>query len=249
MPRYPNGQIPKKVLVKFGTEHWTTPGTLARWNALVADVKKNEGVTLRITGGPNAYRDLEWQKFYWLTLPYPQASYPGASSHGGAFRGKDTMALDVDNWAAIGKAKFYAYARKHGFEPGFFSWEPWHIIDWNPWVVPKPSGGGSTPKPEPKPTPVPVVPEEEEDEMASDRAVMYLTPETEKDRKKQREYLLIHNTISGMKFEISSSLGGSISEDQRRDLAAVYDVPSIRVVSESVAKNIKAAMDEVRQGK
>src|SRR5690606_20856005 len=31
-------------------------------------------------------------------------------------------------------------ARDAGFEPGFFDWEPWHIIDWSPWTM---SGGNA----------------------------------------------------------------------------------------------------------
>lgn len=248
MPRYPNGQIPEKVLVKFGTEHWTTPGTLARWKALVADVKKNEGVTLRITGGPNAYRNLRWQEFYWDTLPYPQAALPKTSSHGGAFRGKDTMALDVDNWSAIGKAKFYAYARKHGFEPGYFSWEPWHIIDWNPWVVPNTSGGNSKPVPKPVPKPTPAVPEEEEDDMPKNTGVTFLSP-AGAARAQQREYALIHNTGSGFQMQVSSGLGGSLAQTYKNSLAKTYDTPSWTEVSEGVADVIKDALAQVRASK
>lgn len=233
MPRYPNGQIPEKVLVKFGVEHWTTPGTLVRWNAMVADVKKNEGVTLRITGGPNAYRNLAWQQFYWDTLPYPQAARPRTSSHGGAFKGKDTMALDVDNWALIGKAKFYAYARKHGFEPGYFSWEPWHIIDWNPWVVPAPSGGGSTPKP--NPTPVPEIPEEEEEEMkglfftrASDKKVVYA----------------LFNDESGFWVEWTGT-----NPSNNNQIAQQWDTGSWVNLTESVAGAFKQSCADKRAGK
>lgn len=136
MARYPNGKIPKSVLVHLGGDHWLTPATKARWGALVEDVLRNEGVRLQITPGPNAYRDIGWQQHYWDTLPYPQASFPGGSSHGGDYKGRDSMAIDVGNWGLLGKAKFYTYARKHGFEPDFFDWEPWHIIDWSPWAMP-----------------------------------------------------------------------------------------------------------------
>lgn len=155
MARYPNGRIPKRDLVHLGGEHWLTQGTKVRWDRLVADVLENEGVRLQITEGPNAYRDIEWQRYYWNTLPYPQAAYFGTSSHGGEYNGRDSMAIDVDNWGMIGKNKFYAYARKHGFEPNFFDWEPWHIIDWSPWTVP---AGGGLPGPEEE------TPEEEDEE-------------------------------------------------------------------------------------
>jgi hypothetical protein len=147
MARYPNGRIPKSALVHLGGQHWLTPGTKARWDALVADVLENEGVRLRITSGPNAYRDYDAQVEA-KKRHGSNAAWPGTSSHGGVFNGRDSMAIDVGNWGEIGKTKFYAYARKHGFEPNYFDWEPWHIIDWSPWTVPSPP---APPKTEPKP--------------------------------------------------------------------------------------------------
>lgn len=158
MARYPNGQIPEHLLVRVGVEHYATPATAKRLSNLIADVFANEGILLRVTGGPNIYRNLKWQRFYWDVLPYPQAAYPGTSSHGGEYQGKDAIAADIDNWAQLGKAKFYRYAVKHGFTVNVFDWEPWHIIDFNPWVMPSPSGGGNV-------TPPTLTPEEEEEEM------------------------------------------------------------------------------------
>lgn len=163
MARYPNGGIPAYLLIEVGPYHWMTAPTAARWRALVADVLKNEGVTLRITPGKNAYRDRPGQVFARNAAcargRCNDAAVPGASSHGGEYQGRDSLAIDVDNWAVLGKAKFYAYCRKHGFEPGFFDWEPWHIIDWNPWVMP---AGASTSKPSGNTTPDPII---EEDDM------------------------------------------------------------------------------------
>lgn len=145
MARYANGKIPSRELVKLGTEHYATPATAQRLRNLIADVLASEGITLRVTGGPNIYRSIEWQRFYWDALPYPQAASPGTSSHGGEFHGRDSMAADIDNWRELGKAKFYRYANKHGFATDVISWEPWHIVDFNPWVMPA-NSGGSTPE-------------------------------------------------------------------------------------------------------
>lgn len=147
MARYPNGQIPASELVRLGTEHYATPATARRLANLISDVQKSEGISLYITGGPNIYRNLAWQLVYWDALPYPQAAYPGTSSHGGEHGGRDAMAVDIANWAELGKDKFYSYARKHGFTPDVFDWEPWHIVDYNPWVMPETPGGGSSVSP------------------------------------------------------------------------------------------------------
>lgn len=144
MPKYPNGYIPASELVLIEGNHPATRGTAARWAALKADVLKNEGVTLRITGGENAYRSYAGQVFARKNACAAgrcnDAAVPGTSSHGGSLNGRDSGAIDVSNWAVLGKDKFYAYCRRNGFEPGYFSWEPWHIIDWDPYNAP--SGGG-----------------------------------------------------------------------------------------------------------
>lgn len=140
-PKYPNGFIPRSELVQVERGHVATRGTAARWEALKADVLENEGVTLRITGEEeNAYRSLAGQqharKEACARGRCDDAAVPSYSSHGGSYKGRDSGAIDVANWAELGKELFYAYCRKHGFEPGFFEWEPWHIIDWNPYTVP-----------------------------------------------------------------------------------------------------------------
>lgn len=146
---YANGQIPLSELVNVGTNHWLTPATAARWNALVADVLEHEGILLRITAGWNAYRPKAEQKKAKADAcargRCQDAADPGTSSHGGLFRGRITMAVDITNWGLLGKVNFYAYARKHGFEPGLFDWEPWHLIDWAPFTMPATAGGGSVP--------------------------------------------------------------------------------------------------------
>lgn len=146
MSRFPNGQIPSNLLVELAPYHWMPAATADRWKRLVEDIRVNEGVTMYITPGKNAYRDYEGQVFARNNACAEgrcnDAAVPGTSSHGGEYRGRDSQAIDVANWAEIGQDKWYAYCRKHGFEPGFFDWEPWHIIDWSPWTS---SGGGKAP--------------------------------------------------------------------------------------------------------
>lgn len=202
MARYPNGRIPESELVRLGVEHYATPATAQRLKNLIADVKANEGVTLRVTGGPNIYRNLKWQNFYWDVLPFPQAARPGTSSHGGEYQGRDAMAADIDNWAEIGKDKFYRYARKHGFTPGIFSWEPWHIVDFNPWVMPEVSGGGSDGSAKPKP---PITPEEQEEDDMKPFMIW------KKNANGTRQWALISGDLARMvpiyKLETANALG------------------------------------------
>ncbi len=242
MSRYPNGQIPARLLVEVGPYHWLTAPTAARWHALVADILKHEGVTMRITPGKNGYRDKPGQVFARNNAcargRCNDAAIPGTSSHGGECRGRDSMAIDVQNWGVLGKDKWYAYCRKHGFDPGFFDWEPWHIIDWNPWVLPATTGSSATPIPVPEP-------EEEEDDMPKNTGLLYRAP-MEEPKEKQREYLLILNTGSGYHGTISSGLGGEIEPDRRREFANAFDTTSIIRVNEAEAKAFKAELPSIR---
>jgi hypothetical protein len=146
---YGNGQIPleRLELIANGTnadgywEHRLAPGTAARWRALVADVLANEGIRLYISPGWNGYRPLSFQVL--AKRKYGRnAAAPGFSSHGGYFEGRESMAVDVGNWGQLGAAKFFAYARKHGFVADYFNGkngrplEQWHLIDFDPWTVP-----------------------------------------------------------------------------------------------------------------
>lgn len=145
-PRYKNGFIPVSELVLIEGNHLATRGTAARWENLKTDVLYHEGVTLRITGGENAYRSYSGQVFARKNAcaegRCDDAAEPGFSSHGGSLNGRDSGAIDVSNWADIGIVKFYDYCRRNGFEPGYFDWEPWHIIDWAPYTLPASAAGG-----------------------------------------------------------------------------------------------------------
>ena len=146
MSRFANGQIPRNLLVELAPYHWMPAATAVRWKSLVEDIRRNEGVTMYTTPGKNAYRDYEGQVFARNNACAEgrcnDAAVSGTSSHGGEYQGRDSLAIDVANWAEIGQRKWYDYCRKHGFEPGFFDWEPWHIIDWSPWTMP---AGGKVP--------------------------------------------------------------------------------------------------------
>jgi hypothetical protein len=227
MSRYPNGRIPDNQLVKLGTEHFATPATAKRLANLIADVLAREGITLRVTGGPNIYRSLAWQKFYWNNLPYPQAAYPGTSSHGGVWNNRDCLAVDIDNWAQLGKTKFYYYANKHGFTTNVFDWEPWHIIDFNCWVMPAPSGGGSKPTPE-------AIPDEEEEDM---KGAWY------KNAKGQTIYIWF-DTRSGFYMEING-----VNPSDNNTIARYWGTGSWPELTASVADALNRKCAEVRQGK
>lgn len=237
MSRYKNGQIPSSLLVEVGPYHWMPAATAARWRALVADIQKAEGVTMRITPGKNAYRDYEGQVFARNAAcargRCNDAAVPGTSSHGGEYQGRDSLAIDVDNWAVLGQSKWYAYCRKHGFEPGFFDWEPWHIIDWNPWVMPKPSGGGSS-------KPAPAVPEEEEDDMPKNSGVWY--------RKDKSTYVyLVFNTGSGFAHEFSNGANaGTMPGSYTAGLRHAMDIAGWSEVTLGHANVIKKALVDVR---
>lgn len=148
MATYRNGQIPANLLIRRGVIRLTV-GTWAKWDALVADVKQRHGVTLTITQGSGVttgsggYRDIAMQravKRKYVELGKPnQAATEGTSSHGGEYKGRDAMAVDVANYWAIPQGEFFAAARRAGFTPGVFDGkggrplEPWHVIDYDPY--------------------------------------------------------------------------------------------------------------------
>lgn len=136
MTTYPNGQIPLDTLVHLYGEAWMTPATYERWLWLVAEGQRRHGWTAEVSPGANAYRDLETQKRTYANELAGNAAYPGTSSHGGTYDGRDAMAIDVGNWGQLGKDAWYQLARDAGFEPNVFDWEPWHIIDWTPYSAP-----------------------------------------------------------------------------------------------------------------
>lgn len=148
MARYKNGEVPASLLSRRGAIRLTA-GTWAKWDALVADVKARFNVTLTITqgkgvtSGSGGYRDFAMQKAVkdkYRRLGRPkQAATEGTSSHGGEYKGRDALAVDVNNYWAIPQSELFAAARRAGFTPGVFDGkggrplEPWHLIDYDPY--------------------------------------------------------------------------------------------------------------------
>lgn len=177
MSTYKNGKIPDHLLIRRG-DFLLTAGTWAKFDDLVERVKNRTGVTLRIstgstvaTRGAGAFRTYTMQvlvKAYWTARGKSRmAAYPGTSSHGGEYKGADALAIDITNYSQIPLHVFFEEGRNAGFQMGYFDgrngrpYEPWHIIDRNPYrAVPKPAGGNAKPIIIPAPEP-----EEEDDDM------------------------------------------------------------------------------------
>ncbi|MBT2484848.1 MULTISPECIES: hypothetical protein [unclassified Microbacterium] len=172
---YRNGEVPLHKLIHVQNNIWLPAGTLARWNWAVQQGVKKYGVRLRITGQNstgkytwNGYRPLSAQKLYRNAFGQ-LAAVPGWSSHGGWYHNQEVFAIDVDNWAEMGWARFAALMRLAGLRVDFVSpREQWHVGDFNnPWVIPAfaSSGSGSHLNPKPAPKPAPKPDESEEDDM------------------------------------------------------------------------------------
>lgn len=150
MPSYSNGYIPDDLLVTFRVgynstdgswAHSLSPATYARHLALVGRAKDRTGRTLTISDGWGAYR------------PYPAqvvarnvygngAAWPGTSSHGGFWEGRQTLAMDYSNWSWVYGGDWEAFKSDCyavGLTPGMISEargypeEKWHVIDLDPW--------------------------------------------------------------------------------------------------------------------
>lgn len=155
MATYQNGQIPASLLVLCDSStskylHRTTRTSRARWYALRAKVKREKGVTLYITPGVNAYRDLgdqrdarQWACSVGNCLG---AAQEGTSSHGGDWAGPitgwkrvDAMAFDIANYWMVPWDYFKAACASVGLTAdaiplsmsGGVS-ERHHIIDFDP---------------------------------------------------------------------------------------------------------------------
>jgi len=148
---YRNGEVPYSVVsvvLASGTDqngYWemrATPATAARWKYAKALCEKWYGRPIYIRTGWNIYRPLHIQKEALDRACRAgnclSAAYPGTSSHGGNWNGRDCLAIDVDpnglSWAQVDKAMIAA-----GFAAGLITQaisgrpggEPWHYIDFN----------------------------------------------------------------------------------------------------------------------
>lgn len=161
MPTYPNGKIPDRLLVRRG-DFLLTAGTWAKFDDFSSRIKRRTGVTLTIPSGSfpggrgeGAFRTYAMQvavKNYWVSKGQGRmAAAPGYSSHGGEFNGQDALAIDIDNYARVPLSIFFEEGRAAGFQMGYFDgrggrpYEPWHIIDRDPYrVVAGTAGSGAS---------------------------------------------------------------------------------------------------------
>jgi hypothetical protein len=141
--------VPDHALVFLGAgvnadghwEHLLPAGAVRKHRALVELGKQRRGRTLTITTGWNGYRPIAAQRVARANAcargRCGDAATVGTSSHGGEYQGRDVFAIDYSNWAWVWgtQAAFYAACREVGLEPGVFSWEPWHVIDRDPWAA------------------------------------------------------------------------------------------------------------------
>lgn len=213
MPSYSNGYIPDNLLITFKTgwnsaegtwEHKLSPGTYEKHLNLVSLAKRNTGGNISITDGWGAYRPYASQ-VYARSLYGNGAAWPGTSSHGGFWEGKQTLAIDYNWGPAYGwnRAAWFRDVRAVGLTPGLihpsrgnnYPDEPWHVVDLDPW---RPvSGGNAAPGTEPVEEPE----EDEEDEMATN--VMYVTADP-----KYKYRVGIGNDVSGLWVEYVTNDGG-----------------------------------------
>jgi hypothetical protein len=167
-----NGYIPESELIVFqrgwnATDgnwfHGFTPGTYAKHLALLARAKSRTGRDLYLSSGWSAYRPMHAQEIA-RRIWGNGAAWPGTSSHGGFWEGRETLAGDYGNWAWVyanhgGRAAFYEDCRAVGLTPGMiepsrgYPDEPWHVIDLDPRSMPAPAGGPAIPFPQEDPMP------------------------------------------------------------------------------------------------
>lgn len=152
-----NGQIPVSALAPIGLgqlpggmqyrkQQYLHHTAALAWQALVRAVYAETGVRLRVTEG---YRDYALQLHYWQTLPFPQAAFPGTSSHGWA-RAVDMYGYTVSALQAvrrIGPTLGWSLATGDRVN------EPWHI-EYVASLTPPPDfadDGTTVPIPPPRP--------------------------------------------------------------------------------------------------
>lgn len=249
MPEYSNGHIPESLLVTFATgwnaaegtwKHQLSPGTYAKWLALVALAKKNRGRTLEITEGWGAYRPFSIQQQA-RRMYGTGAAWPGTSSHGGFWEGQQTLAIDVGNWGSVygwDRGAFYQDVRACGLTPGLISPgrgypdEPWHVVDLAPWA----------PAPAPTKTPTaPVVVEEEEEDDMKNCGVYY------EDGTNTWKYL-IFNTGSGWWHEFGNgNNAGKMPPAYNNAFAKALGTEDWAQVTAGHARVIKQALGAVQR--
>jgi hypothetical protein len=260
MARFPNGQIPppgtagsplytiaKGVDSNGYWEFQTTAGTHAKWNAAKRYAEKHFGRTIYIRSGWNIYRPLDVQRSARIRACNAgncnAAAYPGYSSHGGSWGGRDCLAIDVDpnglTWGQVWEA-----CRAAGFSVGLITKaiagidEPWHIIDFDPWRA-VPAGGGDwepfDPETPTKEEPTPVPPKKKKRKQMAN-AVIYTDAAEDKNRKGA-----IVNTESGL-----FSAFGWFSVGYADNVAVGFGLEKAALVTQGHYDQIKRDCDAIR---
>lgn len=247
MPSYSNGYVPERLLVTFKTgwnktdgnwKHQLSPSTYRKHQRMVELARRRTGRTLEISEGWGAYRPYNIQVIA-RNLYGNGAAWPGTSSHGGFWEGKQTLAIDYGNWGHVygwDRAAFYADVRAAGLAPGLihpsrgnnYPDEPWHVVDLDPWA-PVPAGNKVA-----APETVAPVEQEDEDEMA--RNVMYKTTDS-----KFKFRAAVTNDVSGMWVELVGNDAGILNQ-----LAGRYGTGDAIDVSGSMFTAARNAAAQVR---
>lgn len=118
-----NGYLGPECLNPLMGGYYAAPGPAAAWNACGAEIKREEGVTIRVNGADSAYRNFARQQYwrnYWCGRGLCQnAAVPGTSNHGLGW------AFDVPSYVS---ALLDRYGAKYGFRRvcSDAPWESWH---------------------------------------------------------------------------------------------------------------------------
>lgn len=156
-----NGRIPLAELefvgrgALNGESQYLHPAAADAWRKFVAEIHRLAGVVMVITEG---YRPLALQQHYYNTLPYPQAAWPGTSTHGWA------LAVDMANYQRVRKELLRDVGQLCGFSfaTGDRVQEPWHVEFVGSLI--EQAGGGTV---------TPITPEIEDDMFSdADRALL-----------------------------------------------------------------------------
>lgn len=170
MPAFSNGYVPYSVVsvvLASGTDengYWEfrcTPSFAARWAFAKQYALARFGRTIYIRTGWNVYRPIDSQKVARTNAcaagNCAGAAYPGSSSHGGNWNGRDCLAVDVDpnglSWDQVDEAMEAAgFSARMITEAmsGIAGGERWHYIDFNAFGA-VPSFESSTPFPPARP--------------------------------------------------------------------------------------------------
>lgn len=174
-----NGFIPEEYLVTIAEgwdepdghwKHQMTPATYQKHQRLLEIARRRTGRTLEISVGWGAYRPHHIQVLA-RQIHGIWAAWPGTSSHGGFWEGREVMAIDYSNWGWVygwNRTAWNTDVRAAGLTPDMitpargYPDEPWHVVDMNPQIGSF-SGGTATAGGTAKaPTARPIIEEDED---------------------------------------------------------------------------------------